>query len=64
MLLQSPPHDIPKHFVIGLLQINKDHMQVISIEMAKIVVGLPSLTQPLLLYLDLEPAMLEQHRRS
>jgi hypothetical protein len=36
----------------------------ISIEMAKIVVGSPSLTQPLLLYLGLGPAMLEQHRRS
>jgi hypothetical protein len=31
--------------------------------MAKIVVGLPSLTQPLLLYPSLGPAMLEQHRR-
>jgi hypothetical protein len=32
--------------------------------MARIVVGLPNLTQPLLLYLGLRPAMLEQHRRS
>jgi hypothetical protein len=31
----------------------------IFIEMAKIVVGSPSLTQPLLLYLDLRPAMLD-----
>jgi hypothetical protein len=28
VLLQDPPHDIPRHFVIGLLQVNKDHMQV------------------------------------
>jgi hypothetical protein len=28
VLLQSPPHDIPRHFVIGLLHVNKDHMQV------------------------------------
>jgi hypothetical protein len=32
--------------------------------MARIVVGLPNLTQPLLLYPGLGPAMLEQHRRS
>jgi hypothetical protein len=32
--------------------------------MAKIVVGLPILTQPLLLYPGLGPAMLEQHRWS
>jgi hypothetical protein len=32
--------------------------------MAKIVVGSPNLTQPLLLYPGLGPAMLEQHRRS
>jgi hypothetical protein len=31
----------------------------ISIEMAKIVVGSPSLTQPLLLYPGLRPAMLD-----
>jgi hypothetical protein len=31
----------------------------ISIEMAKIVVGSPILTQPLLLYPGLEPAMLD-----
>jgi hypothetical protein len=31
----------------------------ISIEMAKIVVGSPSLTQPLLLYSSLRPAMLD-----
>jgi hypothetical protein len=36
----------------------------VSIEMAKIVVGSSSLTQPLLLYPGLGPAMLEQHRRS
>jgi hypothetical protein len=36
----------------------------IPIEMAKIVVGSPSLTQPLLLYPGLGPAMLEQHRWS
>jgi hypothetical protein len=35
-----------------------------SIKMAKIVVGSPSLTQPLLLYPGLGPAILEQHRRS
>jgi hypothetical protein len=34
----------------------------ISIKMAKIVVGSPNLTQPLLLYPGLGPAMLEQHR--
>jgi hypothetical protein len=28
MLPQSPPHDIPRHFVIGILQVNKDHMHV------------------------------------
>jgi hypothetical protein len=32
--------------------------------MARIVVGLPNLTQPLLLYPGLGPAMLEQHRRN
>jgi hypothetical protein len=32
--------------------------------MARIVVGSPNLTQPLLLYPGLGPAMLEQHRRS
>jgi hypothetical protein len=32
--------------------------------MTRIVVGSPNLTQPLLLYPDLGPAMLEQHRRS
>jgi hypothetical protein len=32
--------------------------------MARIVVGSPNLTQPLLLYPGLEPAMLEQHRQS
>jgi hypothetical protein len=32
--------------------------------MAKIVVGSSNLTQPLLLYLDLGPAMLEQYRRN
>jgi hypothetical protein len=32
--------------------------------MARIVVGSPHLTQPLLLYPGLGPAMLEQHRRS
>jgi hypothetical protein len=32
--------------------------------MARIIVGLPNLTQLLLLYPDLGPAMLEQHRRS
>jgi hypothetical protein len=32
--------------------------------MARIVVGSPNLTQPLLLYPGLEPVMLEQHRRS
>jgi hypothetical protein len=32
--------------------------------MARIVVGSPNLTQPLLLYLSLGPAMLEQHRQS
>jgi hypothetical protein len=32
--------------------------------MARIVVGSPNLTQPLLLYPGLRPAMLEQHRRS
>jgi hypothetical protein len=36
----------------------------ISIKMAKMVVGLPCLTQPLLLYSGLGPVMLEQHRRS
>jgi hypothetical protein len=30
-----------------------------SIEMAKIIVGSPSLTQPLLLYLGLGPTMLD-----
>jgi hypothetical protein len=30
--------------------------------MARIVVGSPNLTQPLLLYPGLGPAMLEQHR--
>jgi hypothetical protein len=34
------------------------------IKMAKIVVGSPSLTQPLLLYPDLGLAMLRQHRQS
>jgi hypothetical protein len=28
MILQCSPHDIPSHFDIGLLQINKDHIQV------------------------------------
>jgi hypothetical protein len=28
VLLQSPPHDISSHFVIGLPQVNKDHIQV------------------------------------
>jgi hypothetical protein len=28
MLLQDPSHNIPGHFVIGLLQINENHMQV------------------------------------
>jgi hypothetical protein len=32
--------------------------------MARIVVGSPNLTQPLLLYPGLGPAMLEQHRWS
>jgi hypothetical protein len=32
--------------------------------MDRIVVGSPNLTQPLLLYPGLGPAMLEQHRRS
>jgi hypothetical protein len=32
--------------------------------MARIVVGSPNQTQPLLLYSGLGPAMLEQHRRS
>jgi hypothetical protein len=32
--------------------------------MTRIVVGSPNLTQPLLIYLGLGPAMLEQHRRS
>jgi hypothetical protein len=32
--------------------------------MARIVVGSSNLTQPLLLYPGLRPAMLEQHRRS
>jgi hypothetical protein len=32
--------------------------------MARIVVGSPNLTQPLLLYPGLGPTMLEQHRRS
>jgi hypothetical protein len=32
--------------------------------MARIVVGSPNLTQPLLLYSGLGPAMLEQHRQS
>jgi hypothetical protein len=32
--------------------------------MARIVVGSPNLTQPLLLYPCLGPTMLEQHRRS
>jgi hypothetical protein len=32
--------------------------------MVRIVVGSPNLTQPLLLYPGLGPAMLEQHRRS
>jgi hypothetical protein len=32
--------------------------------MARIVVGSPNLTQPLLLYPGLGPAMLEQHRQS
>jgi hypothetical protein len=34
------------------------------LRMAKIVVGSSSITQPLLLYPGLGPAMLEQHRRS
>jgi hypothetical protein len=36
----------------------------ISIKMARIVVSSLNLTQPLLLYPGLGPAMLEQHRRS
>jgi hypothetical protein len=59
VLLQSPPHDIPRHFVIGLLQVNKNPCGFISIEMAKIVVGSLSLTQPLLLYTGLGPVMLD-----
>jgi hypothetical protein len=36
----------------------------ISIKMARIVLVSPNLTQPLLLYPGLGPAMLEQHRQS
>jgi hypothetical protein len=38
---------------------NQQPCGFISIEMAKIVVGSPSLTQPLLFYLGLGPAMLD-----
>jgi hypothetical protein len=34
------------------------------IKMSKIVVGSPSLTEPLIFYPGLGPAMLEQHRQS
>jgi hypothetical protein len=29
MLIQCPPHEIPKYFIIGLFQVNKNHVQVL-----------------------------------
>jgi hypothetical protein len=45
--------------LLGGLHPNDSPCGFISIEMAKIVIGLPSLTQPLLLYPGLRPAMLD-----
>jgi hypothetical protein len=65
--LSKKTHKSFLHFLYNII-INKSDLTIqqqpslfgfISIEMAKIVVGSPSLTQPLLLYLGLGPAMLE-----